>query len=353
MNLALKKINLFLMKLSFFFHILTSETKLEVIKMKKISFILIVISLLALLMIGCQQAGQAADGEGSLTPAMLDENGLLVSENLLKVQVSAAPQGPTAEPIGAAQNALIGLDAAKQIALDHCKLGVSDVVFTKAKQSKEDGVVVYDIEFYAQEIEYDYEIDATTGAIREYDYDTHRPSNGDGSIVVNPTSVPSQDEYIGLEAAKLIALNHAELSENEVIFTEAKRSRDDGVVVYDIEFYAQQVEYDYEIDAITGAIREWDRDTHNSSGSGSNNEPKPTTAPTQNEHIGLDAAKKIALNHAGVSASQVTFTKAKQDKDDGRVVYEIEFFVGNVEYEYEIDAITGKIREWDREVDDD
>ena len=62
-------------------------------------------------------------------------------------------------------------------------------------------------------------------------------------------------------------------------------------------------------------------------------------------------AKSIALGHAGVSASSVSFSKAKLDDDDGRGVYEIEFYVGNTEYDYEIDAHSGAILEASAEND--
>ena len=65
----------------------------------------------------------------------------------------------------------------------------------------------------------------------------------------------------------------------------------------------------------------------------------------------LEAAKQTALAHAGLTASQVQFVKAQTDRDDGRLIYEIEFVVksGNVwkEYDYEIDASTGRILDFD------
>ena len=67
----------------------------------------------------------------------------------------------------------------------------------------------------------------------------------------------------------------------------------------------------------------------------------------------MDKAKAIALGDAGLSSSGVTFTKAKLDKDDGTVVYEVEFFKGNTEYDYEINAVSGKIRDKDIDIDDD
>lgn len=60
-------------------------------------------------------------------------------------------------------------------------------------------------------------------------------------------------------------------------------------------------------------------------------------------------AKDIALKHAGVSAQQAHFTKMKLDRDFGRSEYELEFFVGNVEYDYEIDAADGTVRKFSRE----
>ena len=64
-------------------------------------------------------------------------------------------------------------------------------------------------------------------------------------------------------------------------------------------------------------------------------------------NITVDEAKQIALNHAGVSAAEATFLEAKQDYDDGRLQYEIEFIVpfGSAykEYGYEIAASDGSI----------
>jgi uncharacterized membrane protein YkoI len=65
----------------------------------------------------------------------------------------------------------------------------------------------------------------------------------------------------------------------------------------------------------------------------------------------LDAnqVKQIVLKDAGVSSSSATFTKVKLERDDGIRVYEIEFTAGSFEYEYEVHAVTGKIRDWDKE----
>lgn len=79
--------------------------------------------------------------------------------------------------------------------------------------------------------------------------------------------------------------------------------------------------------------------------SGSGNGGNTSTA-----YISVDEAKNIALSHAGFSLSEVTFSKTKLERDDGIMIYEIEFYKGRVEYEYEINALTGDIIEFDTEM---
>ena len=71
--------------------------------------------------------------------------------------------------------------------------------------------------------------------------------------------------------------------------------------------------------------------------------------PQQGGRISADKAKAIAFGHAGVSAGQVRELSVEYD-DDG--VYEIDFKVGNMEYDYEIGAVDGSIRKADVEQDD-
>ena len=67
--------------------------------------------------------------------------------------------------------------------------------------------------------------------------------------------------------------------------------------------------------------------------------------------ITSDQAKGIALNHAGLTSDAVYFEKAELDYDDGVQIYEVEFKNGNTDYEYEIDAVTGAVLnyEWDND----
>ena len=81
-----------------------------------------------------------------------------------------------------------------------------------------------------------------------------------------------------------------------------------------------------------------------------------TAPPAQNpgaaSYISIDQAKSIAVGHAGLSVSEVRFSKAKLENDDGYTVYEIEFYKDRMEYEYTINAADGSILEYDSDWDD-
>ena len=75
------------------------------------------------------------------------------------------------------------------------------------------------------------------------------------------------------------------------------------------------------------------------------------TGTTGATYIGGDKAKEIALKDAGYTASQVTMVRLSNDWEDGRMVYDVEFYVNKTEYDYEIDAITGTILEKDKDIE--
>lgn len=63
-------------------------------------------------------------------------------------------------------------------------------------------------------------------------------------------------------------------------------------------------------------------------------------------------AKSIAAGDAGVTEEQIQYIMVKQDWDDGRARYEVEFTAAGVEYDYELDASDGRILSADSEVID-
>ncbi|MDO5095241.1 MAG: PepSY domain-containing protein [Peptostreptococcaceae bacterium] len=181
-----------------------------------------------------------------------------------------------------------------------------------------------------------------------------------GSLMAFAT--PKRTADIGEAKARAIALRDAGLKENQVAFVRIRLDRENGRNEYDIEFYSNGVEYDYEIDARTGAIMEKDRDIENyqipKKQVNKTTAPKaaPKAAPKQKSNggvIGEARAKQIALQKAGLNASQVKFATVKLDRDDGRLEYDVEFYHGNKEYDFEIDATSGAIRSFDTDLEND
>lgn len=67
------------------------------------------------------------------------------------------------------------------------------------------------------------------------------------------------------------------------------------------------------------------------------------TAQTVTGTVDEETAQKIALEHAGVKATDATITKSKLDYEGRRQVYEIEWYAGGKKYDYEIAVDTGEI----------
>ena len=80
--------------------------------------------------------------------------------------------------------------------------------------------------------------------------------------------------------------------------------------------------------------------------------PAPAPAPAQDSYIGEEAAKSAALAHAGVAASDAFDLDAELDLDDAIVHYDVDFKSGGMEYDYDIDAVTGEVLTFSSEVDD-
>lgn len=150
----------------------------------------------------------------------------------------------------------ISLEDAKQAALTDAGVSDSDVTYTKEKLDYEDGITVYDIKFFCDNIEYEYEINAVTGGVYSKSVEMHQTQTGDGS----DKHTGASETYIGTESAKSIALNHAGFSDADVSRLKSEFDIDNGQAVYEVEFDKDGREYDYTINAIDGSIIEYDVD---------------------------------------------------------------------------------------------
>ncbi len=219
-------------------------------------------------------------------------------------------------------------DSAKTIALENIGITSEDVLYMEAKMDYNDGKQIYEVDFLTKNyVEYDFDINAEDGTILYIEYEWKSA----------PISELGAKETVTLEQAKTLAITHAGQKAEAVTFKKTKTDLDDGRMIHEVEFYtADGKEYNYEIDAVTGTIIKWEYDTQD------------YIPVFQTGNVTLEQAKTLAITHAGQTAEAVTFKKTKTDLDDGRMIYEVEFYTADgKEYDYEIDAVTGTIIKWE------
>ena len=219
--------------------------------------------------------------------------GLSINDlNLLYTSLTSAPAEPstgggtpgsgTAETAPAIQSsgqasdsAYIGVEAAKSAAFAHAGLDAAQVTMGEVDFDYEDGRMVYELEFYADGAEYEYDIDASTGAVVKSSQEGGRTQagssigsggasgsapSGSGGGTAQTGAGGSSSPDIGREAALAAALNHAEVSQDQVYDLEVKREYDDGRLEYEIEFKTGGWEFEYTISAADGTILDYERD---------------------------------------------------------------------------------------------
>lgn len=246
----------------------------------------------------------------------------------------------------ASEKAYIGKEEAMKIAYTHAKVDSNKVKLEDIEFDTEDGLIVYEIEFKVGNTEYEYDIHAVTGEIIHYSKDA---DNDDDKDEKNNNNKSESSSYIGKEKAKAAAFTHGKVTENQVTNLEIDFDHDDNKAVYEIEFETNDAEYEYVIDAITGAVIKSEKEAKKSTGS---NKQASSKATTSKDYIGKAQALTLALDHAGVGKSSVIEYEVELDKDDDKVVYEIEFKTKDAEYEYEINAYSGKVLKFESETRD-
>lgn len=230
------------------------------------------------------------------------------------------------------QTDLIGEDDAKAAALTASGVAQDNATFTKTQLEKDDGKTYYEIEFTdADGVRYEYDIDAVTGTVIAYESE----KKGTAKTQSGQTTTDASGE-IDEATAKQTALDDAGLTADQVTFVKVEREQDDGVTKYEVEFYAKDTytEYDYEINAQTGAILAMDADAEN-------------YAPQTSTVVSEDTIKQTVL--AKVPGASESDLKMRLETDDGRQQYEGTIIYDEMKYEFEVDAYSGAIREWDAE----
>lgn len=189
---------------------------------------------------------------------------------------------------------------------------------------------------------------------------------------------------IGRSAAASAALKYAGAASTTDIVVETDAELDDAVPCYEVELkHASLGEFEYKIDAYSGKVISGMSGALSGNASSKTSAAAPAKTQTSSaaqasgtssshhndEHhtasgaagsassaasgnIGESKARSIALSHAGVASSAVHSFESELDHENGRLVYEIEFKSGNMEYDYEIDAATGAVVKYESEYDD-
>lgn len=153
----------------------------------------------------------------------------------------------------------ISREKAKSIALNHAGVKEADVRELEIELDKEKGVLVYEVSFESGKYDYEYHIDAVTGAVKFSEKESENDARGNKTETKAETTTNSV-EKISREKAKSIALNHAGLKEADVRELEIELDNEKGVYVYEVSFKSGRYEYDYVIDAVTGAIKLSEKD---------------------------------------------------------------------------------------------
>lgn len=266
-----------------------------------------------------------------------------------KNQPANAEQTVIENAITTAKISEITADEAIGIAFKHAGVSENEAVLEigSPELDKDDAVPHFSIDFSANGYEYDYEI-GLDGSIIESgkEIDDHKAPSAPAEEAKSDLTKAAESKaeakgFISIDSAKNAALKHAGLNASNVEFKKARLDTDDRFAHYDIEFVSDGIEYEYEINAQSGKVSDFDKERYV--------KEKTRPAVDTSSYISASEAKSIAFKKAGVDASSISRIKCQLDTDDMFAHYEIEFISGNYEYDFDINAKTGKIIESGRE----
>ena len=204
----------------------------------------------------------------------------------------------------------LSLEEAKKIALTDAGLdeAAQKIVFTKEELSRNQGKPCYILEFYTAKMQYTYKVDAKDGSIMEAYH------------------------FILLADAKKIALDDAGVSEKVTFTEETLVAGGIKSPYYYFVFESDSARWTYKIDAVLGGIMDKTCDK---------------IIPPAPEFIGLEKAKQIALEDAGLNEStqKIVFTREELNRNSGKPCYILEFYTAKKQYSYKVDAKDGSILE--------
>lgn len=172
-----------------------------------------------------------------------------------------------------------------------------------------------------------------------------------------PTPAATPTPYLGADAAAEAALKHSKVDEKDADIRSVLLVERSGMMLYEVCFHTKDCQYEYTLDAVTGRVESWRK----SDLAGSVTEPavaafeeltpaetpEPTASPKPEKNatilIGEDEAKALAMGHANISEKELSSIKCKLELEGLNLIYDIEMKTKLMEYDYEVDAISGEI----------
>ena len=272
------------------------------------------------------------------------------------------------------RNNLISQDAAENFAIVDANVSRDNVSSLHSHLERDQGKYVYDVEFHVGDIEYEYEILAQDGSILEKRIDNEARNNGtlsntfsgqrDLSSSGENAKGKTEDQNVPSEGSSGIVERSDQDSSSGIVESSDQDSSSGIVEGADQGASDETASSDHGRAENVLSKTEQTDDSQKADASVTNHQEKDTVSgeltkkkTAAGDYIGVERAKQIALDDAGFSENEVIFSTAKFEKDDDdgdeAPEYEIEFFKDNVEYEYDIDALTGKILDFSSEIDDD
>lgn len=146
----------------------------------------------------------------------------------------------------------------------------------------------------------------------------------------------SDGKYVGREAAQKAAFQHAGIAADKAAMVSTEFDMENGQMVYEVEFCAGSEKFECDVDAVTGKVLKMQ---------------KKAIGTDVANLAGENKAQDAAIAHAGVTPDAGTL-KTQLDTENGKLVYEVEFISGGMEYEYKLDAATGAVLKAEKEIAD-
>ena len=172
-----------------------------------------------------------------------------------------------------------------------------------------------------------------------------------------PTPAVTATPTIGADAAAEAALKHSKVNEKDADVSSVLLVEQNGMMLYEVCFSTKDNQYEYLLDASTGRVESWrkaavaDAVTEPAVAASvdlkptASPEPTATPAPEKNATvlIGEDEAKKLAMGHANITEKDLSSISCKLELEGLNLIYDIEMKTKLMEYDYEVDAISGEI----------